>query len=159
MSSADDFVDLLASGDAQRIECVLFAAMGGAVTGGLGAGIAFAPSNVVPVAGQAFNATAAAIGAVLGSLAAGRVALNYCGGDATKGSLQRLFDVSKAPMEIVAPFESAMREEFSLSATDARLLAKAAIVYNANGFRSTDSASDNDRKNAVALLLTKLKKA
>jgi hypothetical protein len=68
-----------------------------------------------------------------------------------------LFSTFKAPLEIVVPFESDTREEFSLSSDDARLLTKAAIVYNANGLSSTDSVSDNDRRNVVALLLTKLK--
>ena len=47
MTMASNYIDLLASGDEVRIKCVLYAAVGGAVTGGVGAGVS--PSTALAV--------------------------------------------------------------------------------------------------------------
>ena len=59
MGLGQDYIDQLASGDKQKIMCVLGVAGGAAAAGGMAAGLYFAPANAVPAAGTAFNATAA----------------------------------------------------------------------------------------------------
>ncbi len=157
MGAAQDYIDLLASGDAQKINCVLMGAGAGALGGGLAAGLAFAPSNVVPVAGQAFNATAAGIGAVLGALGAAKIAYKTCGASATKGGFDRALDPSKIETSMLNSYESELIKNFSLSSGEARALAKAAAVYSyQNPMTSLPNASSVEKRNAVAFLLKKL---
>jgi hypothetical protein len=152
-----DYIDLIASGDRKKIGCVLLAAGTAAGVSGLAAGVYFAPANAVPVAGQAMNATAAGIGAVLGALLAAKTAYNVCGGASTRGSFDGLFAAGKIDAVTLHEYESFVKKEFGVSARDARVLAKAAWVYasqNASG--PIPEASAIERKNAVAYLLDKL---
>jgi hypothetical protein len=157
MGAAQDYIDLLASGDKQKIDCVLMGAGAGALGGGVAAGLAFAPTNAVPVAGQAFNATAAGIGAVLGALGAAKMAYKACGASSTRGGFDRALDLSKVEASVLESYESELIKNFSLSAGEARALAKAAAVYSyQNPSTSLPEASSVEKKNAVAFLLKKL---
>ncbi|MDC8771740.1 hypothetical protein [Roseateles albus] len=157
MGAVQDYIDLLASGDKQKINCVLMGAGVGALGGGVAAGLAFAPANAVPVAGQAFNATAAGIGAVLGALSAAKMAYGACGGSSTKGDFDRTLDQGKIETSMLNSYESELIKSFSLSAGDARVLAKAAAVYSyQNPSTSLPDASSAEKKNAVVFLLNKL---
>jgi|CXWL01.2.fsa_nt_gi hypothetical protein len=156
-SLTQDYIDLIASGDKQKIGCVLLAAGSAAGVSGLAAGTVFAPANVVPVAGQAFNATAAGIGAVLGALLAAKKAYNTCGGAATRGSFEQIFEAGKVSDDTVSSYQGSLRKEFNVSESEAKLLAKAALVYSSqNALAKTPDASPTERKNAVAFLLQKL---
>lgn len=132
MSMFDQYVDLLSSGDEARIKCVLAAALSGATAGGLGAGLAFAPANVAPGAGQAINAGAAGIGAVLGALSASKLAMNYCG-EGTQGSFDRLFKIGKLDRGSYDGMVRAAQSHFGVGEEDAKLLVKAAAVYARSG--------------------------
>ena len=152
-----DYIDLIASGDRQKISCVLLAAGAAAGISGFAAGAYFAPANVVPGAGQAINATAAGIGAVLGALLPGRTAYNVCGGESTRGSFNKLFQVGKIDSATLNNYESFVKKEFNVSTSEARLLAKAAYVYsNQNASRPTPEATTIEKKNAVAFFLNNL---
>lgn len=154
---AHDYIDLIASGDKQKISCVLLAAGAAAGASGLAVGTAFAPTNVVPGAGQAINATAAGIGAVLGALLAGRAAYRFCGGEATRGSFDGLFESGRIDSVSLQEFESGVKQEYKLNDEEARLLAKAAYVHaHQNAPAPAPAASPIERKNAVAFLLNKL---
>lgn len=156
-SLTQDYIDLMASGDRQKIGCVLLAAGVAAGTSGVAAGTLFAPANVVPVAGQAFNATAAGIGAVLGALLAARKAYKVCGGESTRKSFDGVFEAGKFDSVTLQEFEGAVRTEYGVSAGDAKLLAKAALVYSSQvGAAPARETSAIERKNAVAFLLQKL---
>jgi len=161
-SLASQIIDLFASGERQKIECVLFAATGGAVSGGLAAGLLFAPANAVPVAGTAFNGAAAGVGAVVGAVGAAKVALPICGAQGTEGSLERLFSVGKAPADAVEGFESAAMSRYGLSPDQARLLTKAAVVafdYRDGQAPDSPAGSAKEESQAVLALVGKLEKA
>ena len=157
MSMADDYIDLLASGDEQKIKCVLMAAAGGALIGGYGSGVAFAPANVIPGAGTAFNAVAAGIGAVVGAFGSAKVGYRMCGGEATNKSFEKIFTTTgDVSLNAVRDFESYAMINFSVSAEDARKLAKVSQVYFRSALSSSISASYNEQKNSVEMLLKKL---
>ncbi len=159
-SLAQDYVDLIASGDKQKISCVLLAAGAAAGASGLAAGIYFAPTNVVPGAGQAINATAAGIGAVLGALLSAKAAYGVCGGESTKGSFDNLFSAGKIEPGTLDAYERQLTSEFGVSRGEARVLAKAAYVYASNNASGPiPKATPSERKNAVAFLLEKLASA
>jgi hypothetical protein len=151
-----DYIDLIASGDRKKIGCVLLAAGTAAGVSGLAAGVYFAPANAVPGAGQAMNATAAGIGAVLGALLAAKTAYNVCGGASTRGSFDGLFAAGKIDAVTLDDYESFVKKEFGVSARDARVLAKAAWVYRQDASGPVPGASAIEQKNAVAYLLNKL---
>jgi hypothetical protein len=154
---AGDYIDLVASGDKRKISCVLLAAGSAAGVSAIAAGTYFAPANVVPGAGQAMNATAAGIGAVLGALLAAKSAYKFCGGASARGSFDLLFEKGKIDSLTLQEFESNVQQEFKLTASEARLLAKAAYVYSAQAApHALPEASAIERKNAVAFLLQKL---
>jgi hypothetical protein len=154
---ASDYIDLVSSGDGRKISCVLLAAGAAAGASGLAAGVIFAPANVVPVAGQGINATAAGIGAVLGAFLAASKAYHLCGGEATKGSFKKLFTSVRVPAGIVERFETDLQRAYGISAHEARLLSKAAHTYSMTNPGPPPHASFNEKKNAVAILLAKLK--
>lgn len=160
-SLATEVIDLFASGERQKIECVLFSAGGGAISGGLAAGLLFAPANAVPVAGTAFNGTAAAVGAVIGAMGATRLALQACGAQSTGGSFERLFSLGKAPADLVRGFESAAVERYGLSADQARILTKAAVIAHAYRTDLPDPATCSAiaERQAVVALVNKIEKA
>jgi hypothetical protein len=159
-SLGSDMIDLIASGDRQKIECVLAATATGAAVSGIAAGLFFAPANVVPVAGQAFNAAAAGVGAVAGAVTSAAVGLKMCGAQSTSGSFDRLFSQGKAPADLVNRYEASTMAEYGLSPADARLLTKAAVIYNYE-YGPADSqslaATPSQRRHAVSVLLGKLK--
>lgn len=155
-----DYIDLLASGDKNKISCVLMAAGASAGLSGLAAGITFAPANAVPVAGTAFNVTAAAIGAVLGALLSAKVAYNFCGGESTRGSFDQLFKTGSIDRGTLENSEALIIREYGVSPGEARLLFKAAYVYASNKPQNVIvDASFVEKKNAVSFLLQKLKAA
>jgi hypothetical protein len=156
-SLAQDYIDLIASGDKQKISCVLLAAGGAASISGLAAGAYFAPANVVPGAGTAINATAAGIGAVLGALLSAKTAYKACGAGSTKGSFDGIFSAGKISATTLHDYEASVKQEFGVSASEARLLAKAAYIYsNQNASAPMPNTTSVERKNAVAFLLKKL---
>ena len=155
-SLSQDYFDLIASGDKQKIHCVLLAAGAGSITGGLAAGTYFAPANIAPGVGQTLNATAAGIGAVLGGLLAAKAAYKTCGGESTRGGFDRLFETGKIDSFSLNGYEASLRKEFNLSASEARAIAKAAYVYNLNATNPVPDATPVERRNAVGFLLKKL---
>lgn len=159
MSMFSQYVDLLANGDEARIKCVLAAALTGAGAGGLGAGLAFAPANVVPAAGQAINAGAAGIGAVLGALSAGKLAMNYCG-EGTEGAFDNLFKVGKMDRGSYDGMVRAAQSHFGVSPDDARLLVKAAAVYaRSGGEGATDVLPHGNNQVAARALIEMMKRS
>jgi hypothetical protein len=157
MSMFEQYVDLLSSGDEARIKCVLAAALSGAAAGGLGAGIAFAPANAAPVAGQAINAGAAGIGAVLGALSASKLAMNYCG-EGTEGSFDRLFRIGKLDRGSYDGMLRAAQSHFGLGADDARILVKAAAVYSRIGGEGSAEVLPHGNNQIAARTLVDLMK-
>ena len=161
-SLASEVIDLFASGEREKIECVVFAAGAGAVTGGLAAGLAFAPSNVVPVAGTAFNGAAAGIGAVVGAVGATKLAIKACGAQSTNGALERLFSIGQAPSDAVNAYETAAIQRYGISEDQARLLTKAAVVNFGNA-SDTDATPTNvspiAERHAVLALIGQLQRA
>lgn len=158
MSAAEQYIDLIASGDEARIKCVLAAALTGASVGGLGAGLMFAPANVVPGGGQAINAGAAAIGAVVGALGAGKLAMNYCG-EGTQGSFERLFKIGKLDRGSYDSLVRSAQTHFGVSADDAKLLVKAAAVYVRSGGQAGDVLPHGNNQIAAATLVGMMKRS
>lgn len=153
MELVEDYVDLIASGDEAKIKCVLHSAAGGALSGGILLGKAFAPTSAIP-GGLAINGTAAAVGAVLGALMAGSMAYDLCGGPETRGNLERLFSMGRAPTKLIVEFERNLMLEFDLTSQQARKLSALAVFYNASAPpRSMGEVSQIDRRNAVSTLL------
>lgn len=160
MSATDQYIDLIASGDKGRIECVLGAALGGSLTAGVATGIAFAPANAVPVAGTAFNGMAAGIGAVLGALAGGKAGLKYCPGQSGGDDFNRLFSQDKISVDRFHSVATEAQNSYGLNENDSRLLAKAALVY-AYRFDAPSAAkvaTPNEMSNGIAILIEKLRK-
>ena len=160
MGMAQDYIDLIASGDEAKIKCVLAASAAGAATGGVAAGLYFAPANAVPVAGTAFNASAAAVGAVLGALVASKAAYNRCGGAKTRGNLQRTFSQGKAPRDLIDDYETNLTLEYGLTSEEARLLSQMAIVFHSSvpDFTPTEVPLV-ERRQAVSELLRRMSPA
>ncbi len=154
-----DYIDLIASGDKQKIGCVLLAAGSAAAVSGVAVGTLFAPTNVVPVIGTAINATAAGIGAVLGALLAAQKAYNVCGGASTKESLNNVFKTGSIDKTTLESYESLMMKDYGVTTAQARVIAKAAYVFSGENSNSPKvDASYSEKKNAVAYLLDKLSK-
>ncbi len=160
MGLASDYIDLLSSGDREKIGCVLLASSVAAGASGVAAGVFFAPANVVPVAGTAFNATAAGIGAVFGALLAAKVAYNVCGGEETRGSFESIMSdgTVKVNKNALNDFEKDLMKDFSVSSNEARKLSKLAYVYSLTNTSSNTIATYNEKKYSIDLMLEKLDK-
>lgn len=112
----------------------------------------FAPANAVPVAGTAFNATAAGIGAVVGALLAGKKAYDLCGGAETRNNLERLFSQGKAPVELIEQSEKDMRSRYGVTDKEARFLSKVAMVGASHGITGTPNSCLSPEAEKIAVL-------
>ena len=145
-----DYINLIASGDERRIKCVLAAALGGAVSGGLTAGVVFAPANVLPGAGQAINGAAAGVGAVLGTLGGAKLGIKMCASGESGDNFDRLFSQDKLSSTALDEVSAVAASRYGLGQRDAERLAKAALVYRYHYGRAAPAALD-EKSSTVAV--------
>lgn len=108
-----DFIDLIASGDEEKIKCVLLPTLGGAAAGGM-----LGSATVI----------GAPAGVVLGALGSYAGAYSLCGAGSTRGSIQRVFSSNRLPTTVVEDFESEVIERYGLDEKEARTLTKMAVI-------------------------------
>lgn len=141
-TSPMDVIDLFASGDSDKIKCVLLPTLGGTVAGGIVGSV------------LTKNPTATALLAVLGGFAGSMSAYKMCGGGSTRGSFKSLFTSSKFPRQGVDEYEKQLMASYGLSASQARYISKTAAVYLINGGEASHQCGSLiERKQAIHLLL------
>jgi hypothetical protein len=133
---AERYIDLVASGNETKINCVLKAAGAAGFTAGVGAAAATSMMNVVPGPGNLTAGTIIGISAVVGVLLGAKAGLKVCGGG-TEGSLDKLLtgQVSAAEMD---DWTGALVNR-GLKRPQAEALVSAAIIeLQRNGMRNID---------------------
>ncbi len=146
---AERYIDLLASGDQSKINCVLKATFGGALTAGVGAAVLASPSNAVPGVGQVSYGVIVGASAVAGLIMGASAGMKMCAGG-TEGSLERILTGKISERELNSV--EAKLLGIGLTGSEARLAIKAGIVYIMNnGGGAVPQGSIPDRGTMLVL--------
>lgn len=158
MGFTDEYIDVIASADRAKIECVIRAMGAGAIVGGVGAAVTVGGAAAVPGIGQISAGTIIGISAVLGAFSGYKLAKMGCGLKETEGSLEKALSFGRAPASMINAFEQDMMATYGVSSDEARLLSQAAVLSYGQT-NATTSVSPTEKANAVALFLSKAKAA